>query len=152
MQQFLFRLISYSLTVKCGGSTAVVLLVFLGNFRADTFLCDINTETYSQPNNIVSYVTRSESQKHFGIILDFKLNFEEHLTVSHPQDIGFDLNRFNQYLVTLMVVLKQFQKNLFCMLRSLARISWDSGVPLGGKGFFHFITNFLIEVANQAKH
>ena len=52
-----------------------------------------------------------------------------------------------------MVVLNQFQKNLFHMLRSLARISWDTGVPLGGKrGFFPFITNFLIEVANQAKH
>ena len=52
-----------------------------------------------------------------------------------------------------MVVLKQFQKNLFHMLCSLARISWDTGVPLGGTGrFFPFITNFLIEVANQAKH
>ena len=52
-----------------------------------------------------------------------------------------------------MMVLKQFQKNIFLMLRSLARISWDTGVPLGGKGcFFPFITNFLIEVANQAKH
>ena len=51
------------------------------------------------------------------------------------------------------MVLKQFQKNLFHMLRSLARISWDTGVPLGGKGcFFPFITNFLSEVANQAKH
>ena len=51
-----------------------------------------------------------------------------------------------------MVVLKQFQKNLFHMLRSLARISWDTGVALGGKGcFFPFNTNFLIEVANQAK-
>ena len=39
------------------------------------------------------------------------------------------------------------------MLRSLARISWDTGVLLGGKGcFFPFIANFLIEVANQAKH
>ena len=52
-----------------------------------------------------------------------------------------------------MVVLKQFQKNLFHMLRSLARISWDAGVPPGGKGrFFLFITTFLIEVAKQAKH
>ena len=48
-----------------------------------------------------------------------------------------------------MVVLKQFQKNLFHVLRSLARISWDTGVPLGGKSF---IMNFLIEVTNQAKH
>ena len=48
-----------------------------------------------------------------------------------------------------MVVLKQFQKNLFHILRSLTRISWDPGVPLGGKGrFFPFITNFLIEVTN----
>ena len=47
-----------------------------------------------------------------------------------------------------MVVLKQFQNNFFHMLRSLARILWDTGVPLGCKGFF---TNFLIEVANQAK-
>ena len=39
------------------------------------------------------------------------------------------------------------------ILRSLARISWDTGVPLGGKGcFFPFITNFSIEVASQAKH
>ena len=52
-----------------------------------------------------------------------------------------------------MRVLKQFQKNLFHMLHSLERISWDTGVSLGGKGsFFPFITNFLIEVANQAKH
>ena len=52
-----------------------------------------------------------------------------------------------------MVVLKQFQKNLFHMLRSLARISWDTGFPLGGKGCFSpFITNFLIQMANQAKH
>ena len=52
-----------------------------------------------------------------------------------------------------MVVLKKFQKNLFRMLLSLAKISWDTGVPLGAKGcFFPFITNFLIEVANQAKH
>ena len=52
-----------------------------------------------------------------------------------------------------MVVLKQFQKNIFHMLRSLARILWDTGFPLGGKGsFFPLITNFLIEEANQAKH
>ena len=52
-----------------------------------------------------------------------------------------------------MVVLKQFQKNLFHMLRSLAGISWDTGVPLGEKDcFFPFIISFLIEVANQAKH
>ena len=52
-----------------------------------------------------------------------------------------------------MEVLKQFQNNIFNMLRSLARTSWDTGVPLGGKGcFFPFSTNFLIEVANQAKH
>ena len=51
-----------------------------------------------------------------------------------------------------MVVSKQFRNNLFHMLRSLARISWDTGVPLGGKGcFFAFITNFPIEVANQEK-
>ena len=41
-----------------------------------------------------------------------------------------------------MVVLKQFKKNLFHMLRSFARISWDTGVPLGGKGcIFPFIKN-----------
>ena len=52
-----------------------------------------------------------------------------------------------------MVVLKQSQKESFHMLRSLATISGDNGVPLGGKGcFFPFITNFLIEVANQALH
>ena len=52
-----------------------------------------------------------------------------------------------------MVVLKQFQKNFYHMLRSLARILWDTGVPLGGKGWFSpFITNFVIEVTNQAKH
>ena len=39
------------------------------------------------------------------------------------------------------------------MLRNLARISWDTGVPVGGKDcFFPFITIFLTEVANQAKH
>ena len=38
------------------------------------------------------------------------------------------------------------------MLRSLEKISWDTDVPVGGKGcFFPFITNFLIEVAKQAK-
>ena len=55
-----------------------------------------------------------------------------------------------------MVVLKQFQQNLFHMLRALARISGDTRIPLGGKGcFFPFITNFLIKVikvANQEKH
>ena len=52
-----------------------------------------------------------------------------------------------------MMVLKQFQKYLSHMLRSLARISWDTGVPLGEKGCFSsLIANFLIEVANQAKH
>ena len=52
-----------------------------------------------------------------------------------------------------MVVLKQFQKNIFYMLRSLARISLGTGVPQGGKVcFLPFIMNFLIEVANQAKH
>ena len=75
------------------------------------------------------------------------------LTLLHALDIRLDLKRFNQHFVTPMVMLKQFQKNLFHMLRSLARISWDTGVPLGGKGcFFPFITNFLIEVANQARH
>ena len=52
-----------------------------------------------------------------------------------------------------MVVLKQFQKNIFQIWRGLARISWDAGIPLGGKGFFFsFIMSFLIKVANQAKH
>ena len=52
----------------------------------------------------------------------------------------------------MVVVLKQFQKNIFHILRSLGRISWDTGVPLGGKScFFPFITNFSIEVANQGK-
>ena len=52
-----------------------------------------------------------------------------------------------------MVVLRLFQKNLFYMLRSLARISLGTGVPLGGKvSFLPFIMNFLMEVANQAKH
>ena len=51
-----------------------------------------------------------------------------------------------------MVVLEQVQNNLFRMLRSLVRIAWDTGVPLGGKDYFSpFITNFLIQVANQAK-
>ena len=52
-----------------------------------------------------------------------------------------------------MVVLKQFEKNLLHMLRSLAWILWDTGVPLGGKDcFFPFITNFQTEGANQVKH
>ena len=51
-----------------------------------------------------------------------------------------------------MVVIKQFEKNLFHILCSLARIAWDTVVPLGEKGFFPFILNFLIEVPNQAKH
>ena len=39
------------------------------------------------------------------------------------------------------------------MLRSLARILWDTGVPPGLKScFFPFLTKFLIEVENQAKH
>ena len=49
-----------------------------------------------------------------------------------------------------MVVLKQFQKNLFHILRSLARISWNTGVLLAGKGCLSpFITNFLFEVAKH---
>ena len=52
-----------------------------------------------------------------------------------------------------MAASKPFQKNLFHMLRNLARISWDKGARLGGKGcFFPFITNFLIEMVNQAKN
>ena len=52
-----------------------------------------------------------------------------------------------------MVVLKEFQRNLSYMLRSLARILWDNDAPLGGKGcFFLCISNFLIEVANQAEY
>ena len=48
-----------------------------------------------------------------------------------------------------MVVLKQFEKNLFHMLCSLVTILWDTG----GKGcFLPFITYFLLEVANQANH
>ena len=46
-----------------------------------------------------------------------------------------------------MVVLKQFQKNLFHMLRSLARILWDTGFFQVGKScFLPFITNFLIDL------
>ena len=53
----------------------------------------------------------------------------------------------------MVVVLKQLQKIISHTLRSLARFSWDTGVPLVGEGcFFPFITNFLIEVANQATH
>ena len=52
-----------------------------------------------------------------------------------------------------MVALRQFPKNHFHMLTSLARISWDTGVTLGGKGcFFLFVTNFLIQKANQTTH
>ena len=52
-----------------------------------------------------------------------------------------------------MMVLKQFQKNLFHKLRSLAKILWNTGVLLAGKRVLSpFITNFLFEVANQAKH
>ena len=52
-----------------------------------------------------------------------------------------------------MAASKPFQKNIFRMLRNLARISWEKGAPLGGKGcFFPFITNFLIEMVNQAKN
>ena len=52
-----------------------------------------------------------------------------------------------------MVVLRQFQKNLFHMLRSLARILWDTTVHLDGKGcFFPFLTVFIIEVANQSEY
>ena len=50
-----------------------------------------------------------------------------------------------------MVVLKQFQKNLFHMLRSLARISWDTGVPLGGKGFFSFHYEFSNRSGKSSK-
>ena len=39
------------------------------------------------------------------------------------------------------------------MLGSLARISRNSGVPLGGKDcFLPFITDFLMKSVNQAKH
>ena len=65
------------------------------------------------------------------------------LTLSHAQDIRLDLKRFSQYCVTLTVVLKQFQMNLFHMLRSLARILWGTGVRLDGKGcFFPFNYKF----------
>ena len=57
-----------------------------------------------------------------------KSNFK--LTLSHPQDIRLDLKKFKQHFVTLMVVLKRFQKNLFHMFHSLARISWDTCVSL----------------------
>ena len=51
-----------------------------------------------------------------------------------------------------MGVLKQFQKDIFHILRSLARIPWDNGIPLGGKVvFLPFIAN-SIEAANQTKH
>ena len=50
-----------------------------------------------------------------------------------------------------MVVLNQFQKNLFHMLRSLARISWDTGVPLGGKGFFSFHYEFSNRSGKSSK-
>ena len=56
----------------------------------------------------------------------------------------------------MVVVLKQLQKIILIIkdtLSSLSRFSWDTGVPLVGEGcFFPFITNFLIEVANQATH
>ena len=75
------------------------------------------------------------------------------LALSYPQNIRLDLKRFKKHFVTVMVVLKHFQKNLFHMLRRLARIWWGTGVRQGGKGcFFPFITNFLIEVANQGRH
>ena len=52
-----------------------------------------------------------------------------------------------------MVALKQFQNNIFHMLNSLARVSWDTSVLLSGKGcFFPFIMNLLTEVANEVKH
>ena len=42
-----------------------------------------------------------------------------------------------------MGVLKQFQKDIFSILCSLARIPWDTGIPLGGKGrFFTFHCEF----------
>ena len=70
----------------------------------------------------------------------------------YPFHIRRDLKRSNQHFVTLVVVLKEFQNNLFHMLHSLVRILWDPDVPLAGKGcFLLFITNFLIQVANQAK-
>ena len=72
------------------------------------------------------------------------------LALWHQQDIPLGIKIFNKHSETLKVVLKQFQRNLFHMLCSLSRILWDTGVPLGGKGFpFPFITNFLIEVENQ---
>ena len=55
------------------------------------------------------------------------------LTVSHPQDIQLDLKRFKQHFVNLMVVLKQFQKNLFHMLHSLARNFVEHWCPSGWK-------------------
>ena len=50
-----------------------------------------------------------------------------------------------------MVVLKQFQKNLFHMLHSLARILWDTGVPLGGKGCFFLHYKFSNWSAKSSK-
>ena len=45
-----------------------------------------------------------------------------------------------------MVVLEQFQKNLFHMLRSLARVSWDTGVPLDEKGCFLRIFQLKLQI------
>ena len=57
------------------------------------------------------------------------------LALWHQQDIPLGIKIFNKHSETLKVVLKQFQRNLFHMLCSLSRILWDTGIPLGGKGF-----------------
>ena len=51
-----------------------------------------------------------------------------------------------------MVVLKQFQKNLFHMLHSLARILWDTGVPLGGKCCINWVIGMLFITSNRKLH
>ena len=57
----------------------------------------------------------------------------------YPFHIRHDLKRSNWHFVTIVVVLKEFQNNLFHMLHSLVKILWDTGVSLGGKGcFFSF--------------
>ena len=46
MQWFLVRLISYSLTFKCWGSTAIILVVFLEFYiRTQNIVVDINRLT-----------------------------------------------------------------------------------------------------------
>ena len=90
--------------------TVTILVTFRGVFSIRLNICNLGQNIY----------------RLFHVLAQFLFNTSETTW----------LKKIQLAFCNLMVVLKQFQKNLFHMLCSLGRISWDTGVPLGGKGFF----------------